>query len=53
MRPWETEKVRIVEAEEMLDVAEVHYMCFGKFLSFLLLLNQLNEQKRPKTTVLL
>uniref|UniRef100_A0A2N9IPT1 Uncharacterized protein n=1 Tax=Fagus sylvatica TaxID=28930 RepID=A0A2N9IPT1_FAGSY len=32
MRPWETEKVRIVEAEEMLDVAEVHYMCF-EFLS--------------------
>uniref|UniRef100_A0A2N9G4T9 Clp ATPase C-terminal domain-containing protein n=1 Tax=Fagus sylvatica TaxID=28930 RepID=A0A2N9G4T9_FAGSY len=25
-----------IEAEEMLDVAEVHYMCFGEFLSFLI-----------------
>ncbi len=38
-----------IEAEEMLNAAEVHYMCFGEFLFFLLLLlNQLNEQKRPK-----
>jgi hypothetical protein len=29
------EKARI-EAEEMLDAAEVNYMCFGEFLSFLL-----------------
>ncbi len=40
-----------IEAEEMLDAAEVHYMCFGEFLSFLLLLNQLNEQKRPTNTL--
>jgi hypothetical protein len=42
-----------IEAEEILDAAEVHYMCFGEFPFFLLLLNHLNEQKRPKTTVLL
>ena len=47
-----SEKARI-EAVEMLDAAEVHYMCFGEFLSFLLLLNQLNEQKTPKNTMLL
>jgi hypothetical protein len=28
-----------INAEEMLDVAEVHYTCFGEFLSLLLLLN--------------
>ena len=44
-----SEKVHI-EAEEMLDAVEVHYTCFGEFLSLLLLLNQLNEQKRPKNT---
>jgi hypothetical protein len=37
-----------INAEEMLDAAEVHYTCFGEFLSLLLLLNRLNEQKRPK-----
>jgi hypothetical protein len=40
-----------IEDEEMLDAAEVHYTCFGEFLSLLLLLNQLNEQKRPKNTL--
>jgi hypothetical protein len=30
-----SEKARI-EAEEMLDAAEVHYVCFGEFPSFLL-----------------
>ena len=30
-----SEKARI-EAEEMFEAAEVHYMCFGEFLSFLL-----------------
>ena len=44
------EKARI-EAEEMLDAVEVHYMCFGEFLSLLFLSNQLNEQKRPKNTL--
>ena len=44
-----SEKVHI-EVEEMLDAVEVHYTCFGEFLSLLLLLNQLNEQKRPKNT---
>jgi hypothetical protein len=29
------EKARI-EAEEMLDAAEVHYMCFGEFLFLLI-----------------
>jgi hypothetical protein len=29
------EKVRI-EAEEMLDAAEVHFMCFGEFLFLLI-----------------
>ncbi len=47
-----SEKARI-EAEEMFNANKVHYMCFGEFLSFLLLLNHLNEQKRPKNTVLL
>uniref|UniRef100_A0A2N9I0L9 Uncharacterized protein n=1 Tax=Fagus sylvatica TaxID=28930 RepID=A0A2N9I0L9_FAGSY len=42
-----------INAEEMLDAVEVHYRRFGEFLSLLLLLNQLNAQKRPKTTVLL
>jgi hypothetical protein len=42
-----------IEAEEILDAAEMHYMCFDEFLFFLLMLNHLNKQKRPKTTVLL
>ena len=37
-----------IEAEEMLDAVEMHYTCFSEFLSLLLLLNQLNEQKRQK-----
>ena len=37
-----------INAEEMLDAAEVHYTCFGEFLSLLHLLNRLNEQRRPK-----
>ena len=49
----EKSKKARIKAEEMFDAAEVHYMCFGEFLFFLLLLNHLNEQKRPKTTVLL
>jgi hypothetical protein len=37
-----------INAEEMLDATEVHYRCFGEFLSLLHLLNRLNEQRRPK-----
>jgi hypothetical protein len=41
-----------IEDEEMLDVAEVHYMCFGEFLSFLLICELselfLLEKKYPR-----